>query len=287
MSRIETILTNVRIPLNDRNKERWSDADLLLFLDKGQKDLTKECNILKDWVILPLSMGQSLYYMPDNTIEVIECRFDGEPMVMKTVEEMDKLRLTGQLVVKTVRVSSSAWESQITDDRPTHIVYNKQRRRLLRVWPTPVGEELTLVETDQATALGITVSVDEFTMIGEEGVAASILDTDAGIAFYENGHYGVLVEIVEQAAILVHRSKLSNDLTTVDDDLQVDIICDEALEKWIIAMAYANDQLEANRNESAQALAWYKRQVEIIKENVSIQAVVNENRETSYSGMGQ
>jgi hypothetical protein len=286
MSRISTILNNVRIPLNDRAKERWSDEDLLLFISKAQKDITKECPILKDWVILPLSLGQSLYVLPENTVEVIECRYDGTPLRMRTHAEMDKQAVTGELIIRSQTLNVNNWETAITEDTPTTIIYDKFRRRQIRIWPTPVSQNLTVVDTDLDTFYGLVTSVDEFTMIGDFGFAGTILDTDEGIPLYENGVYGIFSEIVDQASVLIHRAKLSDDLTSVEDELQVDIICDEAIEHFVVARAFNNDQIEKNRQTAAEHLAWYNREIIKLKDNMAVNIQANEYRETSYNSMG-
>jgi hypothetical protein len=278
MTRIASILTNVRIPLNDRAKERWSDADLLLFLSKAQKDITKEVKLLKDWVILPLAMGQSIYLLPEDTVEIIECRFDGAPM---------KLRTHSQMVLRSgVTVTGNNWETRITEDQPEAVIYDKLRRRQIRVWPTPVSETLTISDTELDTLTGIVTSVDDFTMIGEYGFAGTILDTDEGIPAYEYGVYGIVSEIVNQTSIMVHRAKLAGDITSTEDELQVDIVCDEALEHFVIARAFSNDKIEQNRQTAAEHLSWYNREVIKLKDSVEINMTTNEYRETRYNSMG-
>jgi hypothetical protein len=273
--------------LNDRAKERWSDADLLLFLSKAQKDITKEVKLLKDWVILPLAMGQSIYLLPEDTVEIIECRFDGAPMKLRTHSEMDKLVVSGQMVLRSgVTVTGNNWETRITEDQPEAVIYDKLRRRQIRVWPTPVSETLTISDTELDTLTGIVTSVDDFTMIGEYGFAGTILDTDEGIPAYEYGVYGIVSEIVNQTSIMVHRAKLAGDITSTEDELQVDIVCDEALEHFVIARAFSNEKIEQNRQTAAEHLSWYNREVIKLKDSVEINMTTNEYRETRYNSMG-
>jgi len=292
MNRIETILNNVRIPLQDRAKQRWSDEDLLHFLSKAQQDITKECPILKDWLIVPLQMGQALYTLPEDTTEVIECRFDGRPLHMRTHAEMDNLAVTGKLLIRSQTISANTWESRVAEDKPEAIIYDKLRRRQVRIWPTIVGDALTVSETDLETEFGLVTGIDEFAITGGDyGFPGTIMDTDEGIPLYDTssnygGVYGIVSEILDQTSILVHRAKLAQVLETTLDELQVDIICDDALEHFIIARAFGNDQIEKNRQTAAEHLTWYNREVVKLKDSAAINYTTNENRETRYNGMG-
>lgn len=289
MNRIETILANARSPLNDTSKERWTDAQLLQYLDKAQKDIAKECNILVDNVIIPLKTSQAIYTLPENTIEMLSCRLDGIPVHLRPTAWMDQQAAipTLQRAMANLFDASYNWEKTTNAGDVVNIIYDKMKRRNFRVWPIPLSDDLETTLTELETNYGVTTEITELTTsVPTYGVVSDYIDVENSPVSFIDGFYGILVEIIDQVGMVIARSYLPNTISSTEDTLQVDLICDEALEYFIAARAFSNDIIESNRGKSAEQLTWYGREVEKIKSSVEAQMVSSDHYETRYNGMG-
>jgi hypothetical protein len=289
MNRIETILFNARIPLNDTSKERWSDAQLLQYLDKGQKDIAKECNMLVDSVIIPLKTSQAIYRLPENTLELLGCRFNGIKVHLRPTAWMDNQASipTLQYAMSNLFSSTYNWEKTTNAGEVVNIIYDKMKRRNFRVWPIPISEELEEVLTELETDYGVTTAVTEFdTTLPLYGVVSDYLDVDNAPSDFTNGLYGLLMEIVDQTTMVMARAYLPETVISTEDTLELDIVCDEALEYFITARAFSNDIIDQNRPKAAEQLTWYSREITKLKDSCESQMVSSDHHQTQYNGMG-
>lgn len=296
MSRIEDILVKVRDTLNDHDKDRWSDEVLLRLMDEGQKDIARQTGIFKDQIAVPLRTGEHTYSIPDDTITVLRATYNNAKLKMVTTDYMDKRGLTGQVLsdlgcetssrlLNTSR--NSHWASSVTETDILAIVYDKLNRHRLRVWPTPVSDDLeeSLLELD--SLYGITVSIDTFAMLGGYGIVSTIIDTDETLTVYKPDEFGMLTTLLEQAAVVLYRTKLTRTLLTTDDELELDSCWDEALRAYVVGKAFRNDVNAQNRALGDSELALYSRELARLQEETSKNSVSNDSFTVEYNGMGE
>lgn len=121
MSRVSEILLRARDTLGDTKKERWSDARLIRLIDDGQKDICRRAKLLRTSTDLLIVDGIATYAMPDDflLLDKVDINNTRTPLIGHT--ELDK-RL-------------SEWVTH--KGKPQFIVYDKQDRGRLRVYPIP------------------------------------------------------------------------------------------------------------------------------------------------------
>ena len=65
-TRIEEILRLARITLADQDKQRWSDDDLLAFLNEAHIDFATETQLLAGRVEIPVTIGDPYFDLPED-----------------------------------------------------------------------------------------------------------------------------------------------------------------------------------------------------------------------------
>lgn len=296
MSRISDILKRVRVVLHDTSKTRWSDEDLLVFLDEGQKDIAKQTHIIKDIIIVPLRFAEHTYTLPEDTLKVLRCDFDNKKLPLKTSDYMDQRGTIGRVLADLPRgISSNSgllasttqnrWQTATTAGNILCAIYDKLKRRNLRVWPIPVATDLEETLTTQESTTGFAYDIDS-TDADTYGLISDVINTDEGSPIYPDGLYGIVVEVIDKRSIVIHRSRYSTTITSVNDELEIDVFCDEALKYYVIAQAYRNDIKEENRAIGNENLTLYTRELTLIGVSGSEELVGSDVHETLYNGMG-
>lgn len=296
MSRIADILRRVRVDLHDTNKTRWSDEDLLAFLDEGQKDIAKQTNIVKDTIAIPLRFAEHTYTLPENTLKVLRCDFDNQKLPLKPTDYMDQRGTIGKVLSELPRgVSSSTgllatktqnrWQTATTSGNILCVIYDKMKRRNIRVWPTPISNSLEETQTIQESITGFAYGIDN-TSVPTFGTISDLINTNEGSPQYPDGPYGIIVEVIAQSSLAVHRSRYSKTVDSLDSELEVDPFCDAALKYYTIAQAFRNDIKEENRAVSNENLILYTRELDLISRSNSEDMTTSDSLETIYNGMG-
>lgn len=121
MTRIEKILLRVRDTLADHKKERWSDDRLLRLVDEAQKDLCRRAKLLRSKCEFIVFDNKAYYEMPEDFLLLDKVSINKEYIPSIGHFELDK--------------THSKWEDM--RGKVTHIVYDKQDRGNIRLFPIP------------------------------------------------------------------------------------------------------------------------------------------------------
>lgn len=121
MGRVSNILLRVRDTLGDHKKERWSDERLIRLLDEAQKDICRRAKLLRSQASFVITDGVAEYQMPEDflLLDKVDINAKRVPLIGHT--DLDN------------RVSE--WTKH--KGKTTYIVYDKQVRGKLRLYPIP------------------------------------------------------------------------------------------------------------------------------------------------------
>lgn len=87
MTRVETILSKVRANLSDLDKERWTDEQLITYIDSAQKELVALTGSLKDVIYINLVNGEQVYTLPDEVINILAVFYNSKKLPFKAMDE--------------------------------------------------------------------------------------------------------------------------------------------------------------------------------------------------------
>lgn len=121
MTRIEKILVRARDTLADPDGTRWSNAKLLRLLDEAQKDLCRRAKLLRSKTSMIVFDGQAEYTMPDDFLLIDKVTINNEPIKLIGHTDLDN--------------NVSKWE--IRTGKVTNVVFDKQMRGKIRLYPIP------------------------------------------------------------------------------------------------------------------------------------------------------
>jgi len=204
-TRIEEIIVRVRDTIGDPNSERWTDAQLLRFIDDAQKQLVNQAGLLRGKVdislvvnayeysvpaniplyhtaldaagavyLIPIASGITIPTVPTNLFKLTRVIDNlGDVIPFQTRSDLDKRY--GSSSAK----SGVGWELK-TGSAPRAIVVDKNNPKTIRIFPIPVSistiNTLTLFFTKKATPL---VAVTDSLEIDDE--------FDNALKFYVTG----------------------------------------------------------------------------------------------------
>ena len=87
MTRVEAILSKVRANLSDLDKERWTDEQLITYIDSAQKELVALTGSLKDVIYINLVNGEQVYTLPDEVINILAVFYNSKKLPFKAMDE--------------------------------------------------------------------------------------------------------------------------------------------------------------------------------------------------------
>lgn len=121
MSRVENILLRVRDTLGDHAKSRWDDELLIRLLNEAQIDICRRAKLLRSQVSQIITDGVSEYEMPEDflLLDKVDINKVRIPLIGHT--ELDK--------------NYPKWTTKSGEVK--FIVYDKQTRGKIRLFPTP------------------------------------------------------------------------------------------------------------------------------------------------------
>lgn len=245
-TRIETIIKRARYTLADPDKLRYSDERLHALLSSAQKDIARQTRLLKEYVIIDLSIGVSDYDMPEDTWLITRATFDNVRIPMLSHDRLDE-RNPGWTLDSAAKVEA--------------IVYDRRNVTKIKVYPVPNQ----LYSTDTATVspvFGVTTSVDNVAPSQLFGVLTTL---DIGSVFKPSA-FGVVTGAGEVAGIL--RIDYIKDAPEVqsfnDEELVLPRIFDTALEYFVVGRAFLDDLDTQYQNKGVSVMTMYQREIDTV-----------------------
>ena len=225
MARVADIIERARDTLVEKTPTRYTTPRLLRMLSEGQSKLARELLCVRESGTIELCSGYHTYKL-DITNIIAE---GGVPIRISAIRNHEDKRcqfMTTQIMEPQV---SKTWRTDISDDI-THIVYNKQKPLIFRVYPIPTTSEMpdgeTLNSTDEPFADAATIC--------QPIVIPSNFD--------------ITLETTPRK-LLIEFFHTPPPITTVSDtNLLVPDYCDTALKHYIVGMCLRDDLDAQNRS---------------------------------------
>lgn len=261
MPRVDEIIKRARDTLAEKTPNRWKTDRLLRALSEGQKKIAQETLCIRESCTIQLCSGYHTYKL-DTTNVVTE---GGIAVAISAVRNHkdDTCRFVTTSIMNEL---ASDWRTKNSDDI-THIIYNKQKPLIFRVYPTPLTAEVTEV----GASLNIT---DE-----PFAKAATICEV---IAIPSNFDI-----ITEKAPIkmLVEFFHTPPAITTIEDtNLLIPEYFDIALKHYITGMVLRDDLDKQNRSFGIEELQLFNAQYEFAKSLIDRDFV--DQKEEHYAPVG-
>jgi len=89
--RINDILKEVRVVLNDVSKHRWTDERLVTLISKGQQELCRKVPLLTNNTTTTVYPGLEKLQLPGNCVKLLTARSEAGSLPMVTMEEVDDM----------------------------------------------------------------------------------------------------------------------------------------------------------------------------------------------------
>jgi hypothetical protein len=165
-TRIQDIIVRVRDALGDPNATRWTDARLVRLIDKAQKIIARDSELLRSKEGQPIRKGVADYSIPDDAYKPNRFTILGQKVTPISHEEMDDLSDRGLIqstYVETTEGSRSSWEEH-EGNLPDHLVYDKLNPGKFKLYPIPEtafsSVSMSIVDTSNVPALAETFDND-------------------------------------------------------------------------------------------------------------------------------
>lgn len=197
MNRVREIILRARYTLADPKGERWSDEQLLSYLDEAQKDLCRRAKLLRSEVVFDVLEGMNEFEMPEDFLLLDLVLFNDRSLYLKGHTELEK--------------HDAKWTTRV--GAPNTVIFDKQMRGKLRLYPIPEKSGRWLVQTkptrvEDETArikqnfgcivgvktpsqifqdFGVASSIKALWQFSEEGVMPSVTEVD----YKFNSDFGV------------------------------------------------------------------------------------------------
>jgi len=117
VTRVEQALNNIRAALSDIDGDRWSDNQLISYIDKAQKELCKSSGDLKTTYSIDIVEGEYAYTLPDNVIRINRVEYKRKELPFRPIDKLERVGLD--------------------HGEPEYALFDKLRRDKIVLYPTP------------------------------------------------------------------------------------------------------------------------------------------------------
>lgn len=217
------ILNIARYSLSDTAKERWSDERLLILLNDGLLDIAKNTTLFVENMFYEVPNLIVDIDLSSTVLKVVRAEYLDEPLPFFSFDEMDKKSRTWQLD-KGEEVEA--------------LVYDKQKNGLLKQYP--------IVENAQNSHIVYS---------GDYGIITKITTSD--IEPNVTGTLGDLAGVPDTAMIKFYYIRRHAKVTDINTELNIDEMVEQPLVRYIVAMAFRDNQDAQNRQLSVEELQLY------------------------------
>lgn len=250
MSRITEILSKTRRILADKDKQRYSDDDLISLLNDGLINWTILTGTLKLRSYIPIELNTALYDMSLYCFNIDRIQYANKVLEVKTEEQMDKLKID--------------WQDDIGTE-PKYVIFDNLKQGLFRIYPKVDDSVLNNITQNSVYGglIDITITDDLLQIPSINNIA------------FTDVKYLVIFYIGKPRVVTI---------ASLDIDLDIDPIYDLALVSYISGQALRLDVDSQNRNFGTEQLQSF---VGLGNEAKKKEAIGNNSfivREVAYRG---
>ena len=270
-TRIEKILANARITLADKNKERWTDTDLISILDEGHIDFCHQTQSVYDRKLILITPKETYITLPSNCWKLVRVMYKSKWIPLVTFEEMD---IYGE----------DNWMEKTGN--PEKVVYNQRNIPEVRLYPIPeivITSNLATVPdfgvlTDYEDTENETELNDFFGITSNFSNLIGTVDIDI---------FGVIrnIETSLDSLLLCHYLINPGKLETVKSSLINPEVYDFVLKFYLCGHAFMNDLDASYQDKGLVQLRFYEDYVEKVKKASMGKFIKSEQYTTTYRGV--
>jgi len=249
MSRIQTILTNVRDVLSDEQATRWSDDKLIRYMNSGINEIVLYTQCLKERLFLEIEENAALYDLSEYVISFLRVQYLNKAIQAKTTDELDKI--------------NPRWQDEVGVE-VLYVTFNDLPDGWLRIYPK-IQNGLNNVEQNQ--------------------IYGGLVDITVNDDIYKVPSFGDLETDMEKYLVLhvVKKPQLVN-IDTTDNELELDTIYDKAIEYYMTAQALRADTDTINRQFGAEQLQLFNSYLGQSRAKTTKASNVVKSRTIAYKG---
>lgn len=251
MSRIETIIENVRDTLGDDtpNSYRWTDAKLVRFLNSGIREIIATTHCLKERLYVALEDNVAIYNLSEFALQFLRVQY---------IDKVIEAKTSGQLTRLNVN-----WESA-EGTEVQYVNFDNLPEGHLRIYPRVTGAlgNITANQT-YGGLIDVTINDELLQIPGFENLEESI------------SKY-LIVDIVKKPTPVT--------ISTLDTDFEINSAYDYALEYFITAKALRADTDTLSRAFGSEQLQLFAQALAPSKANLMLSNNIIPTREVKYQG---
>lgn len=249
MSRITSILDNVRIDLGDIKEERYSDDLLIRHLNTCISDFVLATKCLRERLYVGLSVSAAIYDLRPYALEFLRTEYLGRNIEAKSYVELDNI--------------DKDWQSTIGTE-VKYITFDHLTKGMFRIYPRVEGAlDIVTQNNVYGGLIDITIGDDDYQIPSIEDIASNL---EKYIVLY-----------------VVKKPKIVSKLTP-DTELELHSMYDRAMELYISAMCLRSDTDALNRQYGNEQLQLYVNYVESCKISDSVDSNSIQDRIVEYRG---
>jgi hypothetical protein len=243
MGRVSDIIERARDTLAEKTPKRWPTARLLRALSEAQKKIAQEILCVREQGTIELCSGYHTYKL-DATNIVAE---GGRPIAISAI-----INHAGQnarfVTTNVITEENEDWRTEIGND-VTHIIYNKQKPSVFRVYPIPTTSEIT--ET------GATFNTTN-EPIADAAIICQPISTES--------NFDITAELTP-IKLQIEFFHIPPPITTVaDTNLLIPEEFDIALKHYVVGMTLRDDLDAQNRAFGVEELQLFQSQFDFAKD---------------------
>ena len=264
------LINDIRGEVADPDKDRWSDARLLVLLSQAQVELALETRVLISRKTIPVIVGKAEYSIDENTELVLRVHNENGPVELLSHFEMDD--------------EKPQWEFE-TGPTVQKVIYDLLSPNKLILYPIPSlatdAEQYTFEAGNGSSfvggeLLGVVTSIDNYSFNSPFGVVANLIQP--GVEEFFDSPFGVVTSISESTSKLtVQYARRPKELTSVNSELELSESFREALLHLTVFRALTAD-IDARANALADKhYKLYSMQLTRLKNNKAHNQVKGNN----------
>lgn len=224
--RVEDIISNARVALNDTEKQRYSDTVLLKYLNDGLSDFVLNTKMLKERLFVELNPSAAIYDLSPYVLKFLRFQFQETAIPVRSQEDLDKF--------------DPQWQDDVGEEVKC-VTLSEMKKGTFRIYPRILEGANPIDQTSLYGGL-VDITIDDDTY-----QIPTFGDVEAGLK-----NYLIVFAVVKPKKVT---------LLTPDSDLQIGEEYDLAFEYYITARALRSDTDAINRNFGAENLQLYNNSV--------------------------
>lgn len=248
MLQVSEVFNSARIVLADKGKVRWTEDDLIDFLNDALDNLAINSNYTKTRSYIEIENGIAIYDISDYAITIDRVEYLNSVLVAKSAEEMDKLDLTWVDTEGTT---------------PQFVIFDNLPEGSFRIYPRITAGAANIITQNQLYGglIDITCVDDLYNLPASDNLA------------FQDSKY-----------LVVHYTAKPQRITSVNDTIDIMPSWKGALVAFITGMALRADKDTQSRQFGAEQLSIYDAYLKRVSTIISTASNSMQVRTIPYRG---